>query len=75
MPPEKKQKYLQVRVNDQEYDRIQELADAYGRDVSTFIRDVMDWMYASRPSIRITVHPKADALAPNVGLLTSLNLN
>lgn len=54
-------KWLQVRMSQEELDTIRELAKAYDQDVSDFIRNMIRWMDDKRPELRIA--PKGIALA------------
>ena len=54
-------KWLQVRMSQDELDTLRELSRAYDQDVSDFIRNMIRWMDDKRPELRIA--PKGVALA------------
>lgn len=61
MEKSERQKWLQVRMSDEELETLRALADAYGQDMSDFVRSMVRWMDEQRPVMRIT--PKDVALA------------
>lgn len=54
-------KWLQIRVSEDELVKVKELADAYDQDVSDFVRNMIRWIDDKRPELRIA--PKELALA------------
>jgi hypothetical protein len=54
-------KWLQIRVSEDELATVKELAEAYDQDVSDFVRNMIRWIDDKRPELRIA--PKELALA------------
>lgn len=55
-----KEKFLAVRVSEEEKEQVQTLADEYGLSIGTFVRLVMDYVADKRPDL--TVSGNANAL-------------
>ena len=56
-------KWLQVRVSEEERDVVNELADDYGMDMSTFIRSMVSYIDEHRPTLMIVPAGKGGASA------------
>jgi antitoxin component of RelBE/YafQ-DinJ toxin-antitoxin module len=56
-------KFLQVRVTEEERAEVAELAGLYGLDTSTFVRALIKYATATTPTLRI--EPEGKAIAPS----------
>lgn len=56
-----RQKWLQVRMSDEELEALRALADAYGQDMSDFVRSTVRWMDKQRPVLKIAPKDTASA--------------
>jgi len=59
---EDKPTWLQVRMTTEEKERLEAVADAYGMNVSTFVRSVITYFDEKRPSLVIV--PEGKEVAP-----------